>query len=356
MESQPTPVGFALIGCGRIAEAVHVPVLSGSRSTRLVAAADASAERRAWIARAAPHVRVDATWDALLQDPRVEAVIVALPTGLHAEAARAAFDAGKHVYCEKPLAAGLEDATRVVRSWRDSGRLGMIGFNYRFNELSRRLRRQLAAGRIGEVLQIRSVFSTTADVLTGWRQARRAGGGVLLDLAAHHIDLVRFIIGHDVVRVTARIQAVRHDDDTAVLDMELDNGVSAQSFFTYGSIESNSVEVFGRTGRLSVDYYSSLDVRMTRPNRGAADHLDMLRRGVGALGRAGYAIRKRGAVLHDPSYACALAHFASAARTGGFEGPDILDGYACAAIVEAAEESARHRRSVDVQATAASTA
>jgi predicted dehydrogenase len=351
----PTPFGVGLIGCGRIAEIAHVPILAHSRTARLVAAADASAERRAWLATRAPDVQLHATWAALLEDPSVEAVIVALPTALHAEAACAAFAAGKHVYCEKPLAAELEDAKMVVRAWRSTKRIGMIGFNYRFNELYRRLRAQIAAGRIGEVLQIRSVFSTTSDVLTAWREKRRTGGGVLLDLAAHHIDLVRFLLGHEVVRVTARIRSVRHNDDAAVLDMELESGLSAQSFFTSGSIEENRVEVFGRAGKLSVDHYASLDVCMTRARRRYADHVDMLRRGLGTFGRAGYAIRKRRAVLREPSYALAMAHYVSAARTGRFEGPDILDGYACAAVIEAAEESARRGRTVDVQVMAAET-
>jgi predicted dehydrogenase len=350
-----TPVRLGLIGCGRIAEIVHVPVVARGRATQLVAAADASAERRAWIAAREPHLHVYSTWEALLEDPGVEAVIVALPTALHADVACAAFAAGKHVYCEKPLAGGFQDATRVVHAWRSTGRLGMIGFNYRFSELYRQLRAHLAAGRIGDVLHIRSVFSTTSAVLTAWRETRRTGGGVLLDLAAHHIDLVRFLLGQEVVRVAAHIRTVRHDDDTALLDLELENGVSAQSFFTYGSIEENSVEVFGRTGRLSVNHYSSLDVRMTRPTRGSADHLEPLRRGLAGFGRAGYAIRKRRAVLHDPSYARAMAHFVYAARTGSFEGPDILDGCACAAVIEAAEESARSRRTVDVQLRRAAT-
>ena len=350
-----TTVRVGLIGCGRIAEIVHVPVLSAGRSAQLVAAADASAERRAWIAAREPHLHVYPTWEALLEDPSVEAVIIALPTALHAEAACAAFAAGKHVYCEKPLAGGFEDATRMVDAWRNAGRLGMVGFNYRFSELYQRLRAHIAAGRIGDVLQIRSVFSTTSAVLTAWRETRRTGGGVLLDLGAHHIDLVRFLLGQEVVRVSARIRTVRYDDDTAVLDMELESGVSAQSFFTYGSIEDNSVEVFGQTGRLSVNHYSSLDVRMTRPNRGSSDHLEPLRRGLGGLGRAGYALRKRRAVLHDPSYAHAMAHFVSAARSSSFEGPDILDGYACAAVIEAAEESAREKRTVDVAAMARTT-
>jgi predicted dehydrogenase len=231
----------------------------------------------------------------------------------------------------------------------------MIGFNYRFSELYQQLHADLAGGRIGEVLQIRSVFSTTSEVLTEWREARRMGGGVLLDLAAHHIDLVRFLLRQEVVRVTAHIRSVRHDADTAVLDMELQNGLSAQSFFTYGSIEENIIEVFGRTGRLSVDHYASLDVRMTRPKRGTADHVDKVRHGLAALGRAGYAIRKRRAVLHDPSYAGAMAHFLTAVRMGAFDGPGMLDGYACAAVIEAAEQSARARRAVDVQMTPAAT-
>lgn len=350
-----TPVRLGLLGCGRIAEIVHVPLLARCRTARLVAAADASAERRSWITTCAPQVRAFPTWEPLLQDPNVEAVIIALPTALHAEACCAAFAAGKHVYCEKPLAAGLNDAERVVREWSSARRIGMIGFNYRFSELYQQLRAYLAAGRIGEVLQVRSVFSTTSEVLTEWREARRTGGGVLLDLAAHHIDLVRFLLRQEVVRVTAHIRSVRHDDDTALLDMEFQNGLSAQSFFTYGSIEENIIEVFGRTGRLSVDHYASLDVRMTRPKRGSADHLETVRHGLAAFRRSGYAIRKRRAVLHDPSYARAMAHFLTAAGTGCFEGPDMLDGYACAAVIEAAEESARGRRTVDVQVMAAPT-
>ena len=350
-----TTVRLGLLGCGRIAEIVHVPLLARWRTARLVAAADASAERRAWIAACEPHVRVLPTWEALVQDPNVDAVIIALPTHLHAEAACAAFAAGKHVYCEKPLAAELRDAERVLRAWASARRIGMIGFNYRFSELYQQLRARIAAGRIGEVLQVRSVFSTTSEVLTAWRETRRTGGGVLLDLAAHHIDLVRFLLGQEVVRVTAHIRSVRYDDDTAVLDMEFANGLSAQSFFTSGSIEENSVEVFGRTGRLSVDHYASLDVRMTRPKRGAGDHLEALRSGLGAFRRAGYAIQKRRAVLRDPSYARALGHFVLAARTGSFSGPDISDGYACTAVIEAAEQSARTRRTVDVQVMAART-
>ncbi len=344
-----TPVRVALLGCGRIAEIVHVPLLARCRTARLVAAADASADRRRWIATREPHVRAVPTWEELLRDPDVEAVLIALPTALHADACCAALAAGKHVYCEKPLAAGLKDAERVVAAWSSAGRIGMIGFNYRFSELYQQLRAYLAAGRIGEVLQIRSVFSTTSEVLTEWREARRTGGGVLLDLAAHHVDLVRFLLRQEVVRVTAHIRSVRHDADTAVLDMELQNGQSAQSFFTYGSIEENSIEVFGRTGRLSVDHYASLDVRLTRPKRGSADHLERVRHGLAALGRAGYAIQRRRAVLHDPSYARAMAHFLTAVRMGAFEGPDMLDGYACAAVIEAAEESARARQTVDVQ-------
>src|SRR5262245_48443976 len=111
------------MGCGRIAEIVHVPVLAGMRAAQLVAAADISAERRAWLAARARDVQLHPSWERLLQDPRVEAVIVALPTGLHAEAICAAFAAGKHVYCEKPLAAEFEDAKRIIRAWQSARRL-----------------------------------------------------------------------------------------------------------------------------------------------------------------------------------------------------------------------------------------
>ena len=350
-----TPVGIGLMGCGRIAESVHVPIVTRLATARLVAAADTSAERRAWLGRHVRDVQLHATWESLLQDRNVEAVIVALPTCFHAEASCAAFTAGKHVYCEKPIAADFRIVPAVVRSWRGAGRLGMVGFNYRFNELYQRLRGQITAGRIGNLVHLRSVFSTTSSAETSWRRARASGGGVLLDLAAHHVDLVRFVLGQEVLRVTARIRSVRHGDDTAQLHMELENGISAQSFFTYGSIEENRIEIFGDRGKLSVDHYASLDVRMTRARRGRADDVDTIWRGVATLGRVGFAMRKRRAVLHDPSYALAIAHYVSGVRTGRFEGPDILDGYACAAVIEAAEISARSGRTEDVPVITEST-
>ena len=122
-----TPVGIGLMGCGRIAESVHVPIVTRLATARLVAAADTSAERRAWLGRHVPDVQLHATWESLLQDSNVEAVIVALPTCFHAEASCAAFTAGKHVYCEKPIAADFRIVPAVVRSWRGAGRLGMVG-------------------------------------------------------------------------------------------------------------------------------------------------------------------------------------------------------------------------------------
>ena len=141
----------------------------------------------------------------------------------------------------------------------------MVGFNYRFNELYQRLRGQITAGRIGNLVHLRSVFSTTSSAETSWRRrsserrrrAARFGG-------AHGRRFLRFALSRSEKSWSLRGYG---QCATAMTRRSLtwnSRTVSPRSHSSrHGSIEENRIEIFGDRGKLSVDHYASLDVRMT---------------------------------------------------------------------------------------------
>jgi len=221
----------------------------------------------------------------------------------------------------------------------------MMGFNYRFNRLYRSARQWLAAGRLGEGIAVRTVFSIAECDLPEWKRKRADGGGALDELGSHHIDLVRFLFG-EIVQVRADIHSRRSEADTACLQMRLGSGLVVQSLFAFGATNEERFEIHGSEGTLVVDRSREQDVRFERPGRS----WPRLRRAAHALSQirhAPYVLEKRFVPGHEPSHRTALERFvAAAAGDGRSIAPDLDDGHACVAVVDAAERSARERRAV----------
>ena len=332
-----------MIGCGRIARRVHFDALAATPGLEVVAIADPDAEARAAAVAQFPGARAFADTSQLLCDGGTEAVLVCVPTALHAPVAAGAFEAGLHVYLEKPVAADLEGARHLAGVWRASGRVGMVGLNFRHDARYRELRERVRRGEIGEVVAARSVFCSAAGEMPEWKRSRAAGGGALLDLASHHADLVRFTLG-EVAKVSASLRSVRGEDDTAGLRMVLADGVVVESLFSSSAIDDDRFEVYGTRGWLAVDRYRSSELACgAEPptyGRGAR-----LRRELGsALGGLRGVVRGAG----EPSYRAAFACFAAAIKGTADPSPDLEDGLRSLAIVLAAEEAARTGRTVAV--------
>jgi predicted dehydrogenase len=168
-------------------------------TTRLVAAADVSAERRAH----AEHVgfeRTESDWRALIAHAAVEAVSITLPNAMHREVSLAAIEAGKHVWIEKPVGRGLQDTAAVADAARHAGRINAVGFCYRFAPAVRHARALIEADAIGEVNHYRGVFladyANRPDAAASWRFFRAdAGSGALGDLMAHVVDMTHILVG-----------------------------------------------------------------------------------------------------------------------------------------------------------------
>ena len=202
-------IRVGLIGTGRIAGFVHVPSL---RLLPELCEVTAVASRDAVKAKAFAEQwgipRVHDTWEALVGDPELDAVVVCPPSDLNGSVAGAALAAGKHVLCEKPLALTASEARSLAAAAdRSPGRVCMVAFTFRFAAALRYLKRLVDEGHFGEIRHWRMSYFNDGQLDPslpfGWRHLRaRGGSGVIADMGSHMIDAARYLLG-EIVAVSA---------------------------------------------------------------------------------------------------------------------------------------------------------
>jgi predicted dehydrogenase len=348
------PISIGVIGCGSLARNVHLPLLARRRDVDIVALADCTQAARQAALWHAPSAREYDDAIDLIHDKRVEAVLVCAPTSLHSELAIAALEARKHLYLEKPLAATAIEGERVVAAWRAAGTVAMIGFNYRQHPGYAAIRNAVVSGYIGNIVSVRDTFCTPPGRMTGWREQRHQGGGVLLELASHEIDLVHFVLGEPIVEVTAQISSRESENDTAHVHGRTASGIGVQGFFSFCAVEEAGMEIYGDEGKLAIDRYGQLTVE----RRGAAAP-GPARKLLGALLQwrgIGYMLRRQRSPWREPSFERALARFVEAVRAGTPVSPDLNDGLQSLRVIIAAETAAKLGGVVHVDATEAAPA
>src|SRR5262249_5661799 len=145
-------------------------------------------------------------YDALLDDPDIDAVYIPLPNTLHAPWTIRAAERGKHILCEKPLAATAEEAQRVIDSCRNRGVVLLDGFMWPHHDRTRELRRLLNSGAIGAVRRVHGSFTFPMEALdpTNIRLQPALGGGSLLDVGCYPVYGIRWAFGAEPIGAFAR--------------------------------------------------------------------------------------------------------------------------------------------------------
>jgi predicted dehydrogenase len=342
------PVRVGLAGCGRIAARFHLPVLAATAGIDLVAVAEPDPDRRRAAAGIAPGAAALAGHQELLDVHGLDAVVICLPSGAHAAAAEHALARGLHVYVEKPLATEVADGEQVVAAWRDAGTVGHVGFNLRFHPLVNELRDAVRAGTIGEPVGVRTAFCAARRDLPAWKAERGSGGGALLDLASHHVDLLRFLLDDEIVEVGALLRSVVSEDDTAAIELRLAGGTLASVFVSLSAVEDDRIEVYGTHGMIALDRYRSSRLRFT-PERRGFGRVGRARALVHAAAHVPSAVGDLVSPPRETSFAAALASFADAARGVPHEAADLADGLRCLRVIAAAERAARDGTRIQIE-------
>jgi myo-inositol 2-dehydrogenase/D-chiro-inositol 1-dehydrogenase len=250
-------VRVALIGAGRIAR-VHADAYRSVGGGRITTCFDPVAGVAESLARDFG-LTVAPTFDAILADRAIDAVIVASPNAVHPEQAIAALDAGKHVFCQKPIALGLAEADRVVEAAAATPRIFQPGFMLRFTPPFDTVAGRIQAGDLGRIITSRaSIFGWEP---TGeWFYDPAQGGGVILDTLIHFCDLVLWLFGpaervHTEGGPYVLEPAIRRGSpDNATVTIRHTSGAVSDLYVTWTAGHGNlRFEVYGANGSADID-------------------------------------------------------------------------------------------------------
>jgi predicted dehydrogenase len=194
------PVGFGFLGAGGIARHALAPAVHAAAGARLTAVAARDPERAA---RLEPDGRCYRDYAAMLEDPRVDVVYVALSNESHRPWTMAALAAGKHVLCEKPLGLDAGQVAEMVAAARAADRLLVEAFWYRWHPRVRRLEHLLAEGATGRIRAMQADFTFQGDfagTLAGnYRLDPARGGGALYDVGCYGVSAAHLVLGPELV-------------------------------------------------------------------------------------------------------------------------------------------------------------
>lgn len=191
-------IKIGMIGAGAISP-THCRGILAHPQAQLVAVADASEERARALAREFAIPRVYTDIKELLADSSIDAVSIALPTHLHAVIAEAALDAGKNVHLDKPFVMNQGEATRLMKKAASKKKLLTVGMNQRFTPEAQAVRALVERGDLGEIYHAKAFWCRRAGSPkfgTWFTDKTKSGGGALLDIGVHVLDLALSLVGN----------------------------------------------------------------------------------------------------------------------------------------------------------------
>ena len=246
-------VGLALLGTGRIAESAFIPAMDAVDGARLVAVLSRDKARGLAFAQ---RYNIPEAYDnlaTLLQDPQVDAVIVATPDATHEPQVIAAARAGKHVLCEKPMTTTYAGCERMAAAVRRSGITFAMGYNNRFNTGLQRIKALLQEGQIGQVRYARALLTSQAQDPQDWRaHSEQACYWALSAVGTHLIDLWRWYFG-DPASVGGGLAAPVHHgphDEVATLVFDYPGRLLAELSVAAVFRGGNRLELYGDDGAI----------------------------------------------------------------------------------------------------------
>ncbi|WP_339256440.1 Gfo/Idh/MocA family oxidoreductase [Paenibacillus sp. FSL P2-0136] len=320
-------------------------------------------------------------WKELIARSDIDLVDINAPSNAHKEIALAAAAAGKHIFCEKPLALNLEDSREMLEAAEKAGIAHMIGFNYRFSPAVRLAKRLIESGRLGTIYHFRAWFLQDwildPEFPLVWRlQKEIAGSGSHGDLGAHLIDLAHFLVG-DVEEVIGMSETFVKErplatemtglsakagkdaprgpvtvDDATLFLARFSSGALGSfeaTRFAAGHRSTNSFEINGSLGSVKFDFerMNELEVYLTSDDEDVQGFRRVLATDPShdyaeAWWPPGHTIGFEHTFIHE------MLELSNAIEEGRQPEPNFNDGVKCQAVLEAVERSIEQRRWVQI--------
>jgi predicted dehydrogenase len=252
-------VRVGVLGTGIIIRDYHLPVLQDNPRAEVVAAGNLHPESLHQLAHRFGIPTAYTDWQAMADDPGIDAVVIGLPNYLHAPVTVQMLEAGKHVLCEKPMALTVAEGEQMVAASRRSGRKLMIAHMWRFDREILWLRDLVASGALGKVFRVKShaIWLYEGPPPGSWFVTQKfAGGGALADMGIHSIDTLCYLLGDArPTQVFANVGTHFRDievDDTATVLVEFEGGIvgliEAGWYHLYADGLEGYTQIYGTKG------------------------------------------------------------------------------------------------------------
>ena len=242
-------VGIGLIGAGAIGRVHANNVHRSIKGARLAAVADVDQKAAQSVAGDA---KIYSDFHEMIRDSSVEAVLACTPPFLKMEITKAAVEAGKSVFCEKPISVTLDEANEMTRMVKKGGIRFQVGYQRRFDPSYLKARSAMESGELGQLLLLKEHNRDPPSPIVGWSTMITKSGGIYLDTTSHDFDAVRWLSGSEVERIYAEGAALIYDDlrkngdfDTTTVVMKLESG-------TLAYVDSCYTTVYGFDARLEM--------------------------------------------------------------------------------------------------------
>jgi predicted dehydrogenase len=254
-------LGVGIIGIGAIGRLHAEHYASKVPGAHLAGIADVNLPAANELAARLGVSTVFPDYHQLLNDPGVDAVVVATPPFLKKDITLAAADRHKHVFCEKPMTLSLKEADEMVSAVKRSGIVFQVGYQKRSDISFMQAKRDIVEGKVGKMLLIRAHNRDPPTTVAGWSADPKKSGSVFLDTCSHDFDAIRYLSGSEVTSVSADGNTMMYEElrkngdyDTVVVNLRLANGAMAQvdacGYTPYG-FDSRS-EVVGTDGGIII--------------------------------------------------------------------------------------------------------
>lgn len=249
---------IGVIGAGRIGKLHTTNILKHLPQFKIKTIADPYIDTT-WVKSLTSSLNFSQDFNHIIEDPDIQAVLICSPSTLHASQIIAAAQAGKHIFCEKPISTDIEQIKAALRAVEKAGVKLQVGFNRRFDPNFAKIKQLLNNKRIGTPHLLRI---TSRDPKIPPAEFIQTSGGMFVDMTIHDFDMARFLMDSEITEVYASanvlinpIFAEHNDIDTAIINLKFANGSlgvidnSRQAVYGY----DQRVEVFGSEGAVHAD-------------------------------------------------------------------------------------------------------
>ncbi len=264
-------VGVGIIVAGKMGWIHAANLAKGIPNARLVAVSDEVEESAKRLAGELAITNVFTYYLRLVENREVQAVVIATPAVRKPQIVKFACEAGKHIFCEKPIATSFHDAEQVLKSSQRSPAKFQVGYQRRFDPLHVKIKETIDAGDIGNIVLVKSNTRDPVPNQAQWPDLK-SSGGIFFDTCTHDYDVVRWLCGSEVSRVEAEgSPRSQPDQHTVITNLYLANGVVAQvdasRMSSYGY--DVRVEVLGTKGAIFTRPDAASDLRVLKGSQEA---------------------------------------------------------------------------------------